>query len=81
RSFSFDYERNYNTDLLSMPLNRKRVPLRRNSHAAAIGNGVPFRRNLHNRELELPRKVCKALWLVSGKKKELFDEEIWPTES
>lgn len=33
-----------------------------------------------NGEIEIPRKVCKALWFVSGKKKELFDKEIWPVE-
>lgn len=26
----------------------------------------------------LPRKIAKALWLVAGKKKEIFDNEIWP---
>lgn len=32
----------------------------------------------HNGEIDIPRKVCKALWLVAGKKKETFDMEIWP---
>ncbi len=32
----------------------------------------------HNGEINIPRKICKALWLVTGKKKELFDVEIWP---
>ena len=34
----------------------------------------------HNGEIEIPRKICKALWLVAGKKKESFDIEIWPVE-
>ncbi|MDO4276994.1 MAG: hypothetical protein Q4D16_25315 [Eubacteriales bacterium] len=29
-------------------------------------------------ELALPRKIAKALWVVSGKRKEIFDKEIWP---
>ncbi len=29
-------------------------------------------------EVNIPRKICKALWLVSGKRKESFDDEIWP---
>ena len=29
-------------------------------------------------EFDLPRKVCKALWVIAGKRKELFDQEIWP---
>lgn len=29
-------------------------------------------------EISLPRKIAKALWLVAGKKKEIFDNEIWP---
>lgn len=32
----------------------------------------------HNGEIDIPRKVCKALWLIAGKKKETFDMEIWP---
>lgn len=34
----------------------------------------------HNGEIEIPRKVCKALWLVAGKKRETFDKEIWPVD-
>lgn len=34
----------------------------------------------HNREIAIPRKICKALWLVAGKKKETFDGDIWPVE-
>lgn len=34
----------------------------------------------HKGELKIPRKICKALWLVAGKKKEIFDKEIWPVE-
>lgn len=31
-------------------------------------------------ELNVPRKVAKALWLIAGKKKEIFDTEIWPVK-
>ncbi len=31
-----------------------------------------------NGEIAMPRKIAKALWIVSGKKKEIFDYEIWP---
>ena len=34
----------------------------------------------HDGEIDVPRKICKALWLVTGKKKEIFDKEIWPVE-
>lgn len=33
-----------------------------------------------NGEIAISRKVCKALWIVAGKKKEIFDVEIWPVE-
>lgn len=29
-------------------------------------------------EITISRKVAKALWVVAGKKKEIFDNEIWP---
>lgn len=32
----------------------------------------------HGGEVEISRKLCKALWVISGKKKEVFDQEIWP---
>lgn len=32
----------------------------------------------HNGEIDIPRKICKALWTVSGKKKEIFDTHVWP---
>ena len=32
----------------------------------------------HSGEVEISRKICKALWVVAGKKKEVFDQEIWP---
>lgn len=35
----------------------------------------------HDREIEISRKICKALWLVAGKKKEVFDKDIWPVEN
>lgn len=31
----------------------------------------------HRGEINISRKICKALWLVAGKKKETFDKEIW----
>ena len=34
----------------------------------------------HCGEIDIPRKICKALWLVAGKKKETFDKDIWPIE-
>ncbi len=34
----------------------------------------------HQGEIEVPRKVCKALWVICGKLKETFDREIWPLE-
>jgi len=32
----------------------------------------------HTGEIDISRKVCKALWVVAGKKKEIFDKDIWP---
>lgn len=32
----------------------------------------------HKGEIDISRKICKALWTVSGKKKEIFDIKIWP---
>ena len=32
----------------------------------------------HAGEIGIPRKVCKALWIVAGKRKEIFDTDIWP---
>ena len=34
----------------------------------------------HQGEIAVPRKVCKALWVICGKMKETFDREIWPVE-
>ncbi|MCD8084629.1 MAG: hypothetical protein LUE86_14270, partial [Clostridiales bacterium] len=34
-----------------------------------------------SKEMEIPRKIAKALWVVSGKKKEIFDTQIWPLEA
>lgn len=31
-----------------------------------------------NSEIDIPRKICKALWVVADKKKEFFDSKIWP---
>lgn len=31
-------------------------------------------------EVNISRKVAKALWLVAGKKKETFDTDIWPIQ-
>ena len=37
-------------------------------------------RFLHDVLPLVARKVCKALWIVAGKKKDIFDKEIWPVE-
>ena len=29
-------------------------------------------------EIDILRKTAKALWIISGKNKEEFDEKIWP---
>ncbi len=29
-------------------------------------------------EINISRKLCKALWIIAGKKKEIFDKKIWP---
>lgn len=29
-------------------------------------------------EINVSRKICKALWVISGKSKEIFDNELWP---
>lgn len=34
----------------------------------------------HDGQISISRKVCKALWIVAGKKKDIFDKEIWPVE-
>ena len=34
----------------------------------------------HDDQISVSRKVCKALWIVAGKKKDIFDKEIWPVE-
>lgn len=34
-----------------------------------------------NGEIAVTRKVAKALWIVAGKKKEIFDTDIWPLVS
>lgn len=34
-----------------------------------------------NGEIEIPRKVAKAMWVISGKDKFLFDTEIWPVQN
>lgn len=31
-------------------------------------------------EVNVPRKVAKALWLIAGKNKDTFDTEIWPVK-
>lgn len=41
---------------------------------------VDIIRKAHDGEISIPRKVCKALWVIAGKKKEIFDREIWPAE-
>lgn len=34
----------------------------------------------HQGKIAVPRKVCKALWVICGKLKETFDQEIWSLE-
>ena len=34
----------------------------------------------HDGQISISRNVCKALWIVAGKKKDIFDREIWPVE-
>ena len=34
----------------------------------------------HRGEIAVSRKICKALWVISGKQKETFDQEIWQVE-
>ena len=29
-------------------------------------------------EITIQRKICKALWVIAGKRKDVFDNEIWP---
>lgn len=29
-------------------------------------------------EIDVPRKICKAMWVISGKPKDTFDQELWP---
>ncbi len=32
-------------------------------------------------ELDMPRKFAKALWIIAGKNKDIFDTEIWPVKA
>ena len=32
----------------------------------------------HDGEIAIPRKVCKALWIIAGKNKQTFDQNVWP---
>ena len=41
---------------------------------------VDIIKKARDKEIDIPRKVCKALWLVAGKDKELFDNDIWPVQ-
>lgn len=34
----------------------------------------------HNGEIDIPRKLCKVLWVVAGNDKKVFDNRIWPLE-
>ena len=34
----------------------------------------------HDGDIDIPRKTCKALWVIANKKKEIFDTEIWPID-
>ena len=31
-----------------------------------------------NNEISLSRKIAKLIWIISGKDKQVFDDEIWP---
>ncbi len=31
-----------------------------------------------NGEIAVPRKMAKALWVIAGKSKEIFDNSVWP---
>ena len=39
---------------------------------------VDIIKKAQNGEIDIPRKTCKALWVISGKSKEIFDNELWP---
>lgn len=41
---------------------------------------VDIIRMAHVGQISISRKVCKALWGIAGKKKDIFDKEIWPVE-
>lgn len=32
----------------------------------------------HMGEINVSRKLCKVLWVIAGKKKEIFDNSVWP---
>lgn len=32
----------------------------------------------HAGKIDISRKMCKALWIIANKKKELFDTSVWP---
>ena len=32
-------------------------------------------------EVDVSRKVAKALWIIAGKNKDIFDTEIWPVKA
>ncbi len=34
----------------------------------------------HNGEINISRKIAKVLWVIAGKKKEIFDNELWPID-
>lgn len=39
---------------------------------------VDIIKKVQSGEIDVPRKVCKALWVISGKSKEIFDNKLWP---
>ena len=39
---------------------------------------VDIIKKAQNGEIDISRKVCKALWVISGKSKKIFDNELWP---
>ena len=35
----------------------------------------------HDGKIDISRKTCKALWVIAGKEKALFDTEMWPIKT
>ena len=41
---------------------------------------VDIIKKAHDKKIDISRKICKALWIVAGKDKNLFDSDIWPIQ-